>query len=82
MQESLLRDTFTAIGLTLAVAVTVLAVYTRSVAVTSSAAATVCSVILVTVALLVTGFDWKLNILESVSMTLAIGLSVDFRYFC
>ena len=43
-----------------------------------SGVATVTSVILVTTAILVVGFDWKLNILESVAITLAIGLSVDF----
>ena len=36
VQESLLRDTFTAIGLTLGVAILVLALYTKSLAITSS----------------------------------------------
>jgi len=78
VQTSLLNDTFSAMALALLAAICILAAFTRSPAVTASAAATVCSVILVTTAILVTLFDWRLNILESVAITLAIGLSVDF----
>ena len=78
VQDSLLADTFAAIAIALVGSIFFLAIFSRDVKITLSASVTICSVILVTVAALIIGFDWKLSILESVSVTLAIGLSVDF----
>ena len=55
----------------------VLVVSTRNIILSLFAILTVFSVILITIAILVL-LGWELNILESVVITLAIGLSVDF----
>ena len=78
VQNSLTWDTIAAIGIALSATVTVLALATRNISLTISAATTVCATIFVTVGVLILIFDWKLNILESVAITLSIGLSVDF----
>ena len=78
VQNSLTWDTISAIGIALSATFVVLVIATRNISLTVSAAATVCATIFVTVGILVLIFDWKLNILESVAITLSIGLSVDF----
>ena len=78
VQNSLTWDTIAAIGIALSATFTVLALATRNISLTISAATTVCATIFVTVGVLILIFDWKLNILESVAITLSIGLSVDF----
>ena len=78
VQNSLTWDTIAAIGIALSATFTVLALATRNFSLTISAATTVCATIFVTVGVLILIFDWKLNILESVAITLSIGLSVDF----
>ena len=78
VQNSLTWDTIVAIGIALSATFTVLVLATRNLSLTISAAITVCSTIFVTVGVLILLFDWKLNILESVAITLSIGLSVDF----
>ena len=78
VQNSLTWDTIAAIGIALSATIIVLALATRNISLTISAATTVCATIFVTVGVLILIFDWKLNILESVAITLSIGLSVDF----
>ena len=78
VQNSLTWDTVAAIVMALSATILVLGLATRNIGLTIAAAVTVCSIIFVTVGVLVLLFDWKLNILESVAITLSIGLSVDF----
>ena len=77
VQNSLLEDTLSAIGLALCVAVIVVFASTFNVGLTLLTVLTITGVIFVSMAILVF-MGWKLNILESVAITLAIGLSVDF----
>lgn len=77
VQNSLLEDTLTAIALAMLVAVIVVFASTLNVGLTLAAVFTICGVIFVSMAILVF-MGWKLNVLESVAITLAIGLSVDF----
>lgn len=77
VQNSLLEDTLTAILLAMLVAVAVVFGSTLNIGLTLLAVFSICGVIFVSMAILVF-MGWKLNILESVAITLAIGLSVDF----
>ncbi|TRY78598.1 hypothetical protein TCAL_06908 [Tigriopus californicus] len=77
VQSSLSRDTLVAIALALMVAVLVLFICTFNVFLSLISVLTVCAIIFVSIAILVL-LGWKLNILESVAITFAIGLSVDF----
>ena len=77
VQSSFLQDTLSAIGLALLIAVIVVFGATLNVGLSILAVLTICGVIFVSMAILVF-MGWKLNILESVAITLAIGLSVDF----
>merc|ERR1719350_1383740 len=66
-----------AIAVAMAIAFGVLFLATQNIILSLFAILTVFSVILVTITILVL-LGWELNILESVVITLAIGLSVDF----
>eukprot|EP00095_Tigriopus_kingsejongensis_P008223 maker-scaffold604_size126151-snap-gene-0.35 protein:Tk08223 transcript:maker-scaffold604_size126151-snap-gene-0.35-mRNA-1 annotation:"conserved hypothetical protein" len=77
VQNSLSHDTMLAIAIAMVVAVLVLFVCTFNLFLSIISVITVCAVIFVSIAILVL-LGWKLNILESVAITLAIGLSVDF----
>ena len=77
VQSSLLEDTLMAIGLAMTLAVIVVFASTFNIGLTLLAVFTISGVIFVSMAVLVF-MGWKLNILESVAITLAIGLSVDF----
>ena len=77
LQQSLLHGTFTAVGVAMVASLMALLVSTRSLCLSLLAILTVFLIILVTIATLVL-LGWELNILESVIITLAIGLSVDF----
>eukprot|EP00090_Calanus_glacialis_P004843 TRINITY_DN13625_c0_g1_i1.p1 TRINITY_DN13625_c0_g1~~TRINITY_DN13625_c0_g1_i1.p1 ORF type:complete len:1432 (+),score=169.81 TRINITY_DN13625_c0_g1_i1:127-4296(+) len=77
LQKSLQEGTFVAIAVAMVISFLVLFLSTQNVMLSVFAITTVFSIIIVTVAVLVV-LGWKLNILESVVITLAIGLSVDF----
>ncbi len=77
VQSSLTRDTLWAVGIAVVVAVAVLLASTLSLLLSLLSAATVCAVVSVSVGALL-GLGWRLNVLESVAVTLVIGLSVDF----
>ena len=77
LQKSLFDGTFIAIAVAMIMSFLVLVVSTRNIILSLFAILTVFSVILITIAILVL-LGWELNILESVVITLAIGLSVDF----
>ena len=73
----MLHGTFTAVGVAMVASLMALLVSTRSPCLSLLAILTVFLIIMVTIASLVL-LGWELNILESVIITLAIGLSVDF----
>ena len=77
LQKSLFDGTFIAIAVAMIMSFLVLVVSTRNIILSLFAILTVFSIILITIAILVV-LGWELNILESVVITLAIGLSVDF----
>lgn len=77
LQESLAGGTAVAIGVAIAVASVVLFITTLNVLVTMFAVLTIACIIFVTVGLLVL-LGWKLDVLESVTVSVAIGLAVDF----
>ena len=77
LQKSLQEGTFVAIAVAMVISFLVLFLSTQNAMLSVFAITTVFSIIIVTVGFLVL-LGWKLNILESVVITLAIGLSVDF----
>lgn len=77
LQDSLAHGTVAAIGVAMAIAAVVLFLTTLNVLITLYAILTVACIIFVTVAALVL-LGWKLNMLESVVVSVAIGLAVDF----
>ncbi|KAK9498561.1 hypothetical protein O3M35_003165 [Rhynocoris fuscipes] len=77
VQQSLAKDTITAILISTIASLIVVCLATRDLLLSFAASITVASIILVTIALLVL-FGWKLNIIEAVAVSLAIGLAVDF----
>ena len=77
LQKSLFDGTFIAIAVAMILSFLVLVVSTRNILLSLFAILTVFTIILITIAILVL-LGWELNILESVVITLAIGLSVDF----
>ncbi len=77
VQSSLARDTLVAVCIAVVCAIVVLMLATFNVVLSLVSVATVAAVIAVSVGALL-GLGWKLNILESVAITLIIGLSVDF----
>ncbi|GAB6020682.1 hypothetical protein CHUAL_003351 [Chamberlinius hualienensis] len=77
LQDSLARGTIVAIGVAMGISLLVLFLTTLNVLITFYAILTIACIIFVTVAALVL-LDWKLNMLESVTVSVAIGLAVDF----
>ncbi|XP_043195105.1 protein dispatched homolog 1-like [Amphibalanus amphitrite] len=77
LQTALADGTLLAIGVAVGLAFLVLMLTTLDLRVSLFAAVTVACVIFVTVAALVL-LGWRLNVLEAVAVTVAIGLSVDF----
>lgn len=77
LQKSLYANAFSALGITLLGSFTVVAVSTRNVVHSLAAAFTISAIVIVTIAFLIL-LGWRLNILEAVSLSLTIGLSVDY----
>ncbi|KAG7206137.1 hypothetical protein KM043_003529 [Ampulex compressa] len=77
LQRTLHDGTVWAIGVSLGLALTVLALVTLNPLVSLYAIITIGAAIIVTVAGLII-LGWKLNVLESVAVSTAIGLAVDF----
>ena len=77
LQKSLSKGTFVSMGISLAVAFAVMLVTTGNVYISAFATVTITCALGVTVGSLVL-MGWKLNILESITLSVAVGLSVDF----
>ncbi|XP_014665049.1 PREDICTED: protein dispatched homolog 1-like [Priapulus caudatus] len=77
LQRTLSSGTLTAIAVSIAVACLVLFVTTLNVLVTLCAIAAIAGVIFATIAAL-TLLGWQLNVLESSTLTVAVGLAADF----
>lgn len=77
LQATLSRDTMNAIAIAMAVSFLVLAIVTFNVLISLFAIVTVSLTICTTIAILVL-MNWKLNVLESISVSTAIGLTIDF----
>ncbi|XP_076375765.1 protein dispatched-like isoform X1 [Megalopta genalis] len=77
LQRTLYEGTLWAIGISLILALTVLVIVTFNPLISLYAIITIGAAIIVTVASLIL-LGWKLNVLESVTVSTAIGLTVDF----
>lgn len=77
LQRGIASGTFYSIGISLGIAFLVMFLATRNVLVTLYAVLNIGCVILCTIALIVL-LGWDLNILESITVSLGIGLSIDF----
>lgn len=77
LQRGIALGTFYSIGISLGIAFLVMFLATRNVLVTIYAVVNIGCVILCTIALIVL-LGWDLNILESITVSLGIGLSIDF----
>ena len=77
LQQSLATGTFKSVGLSIAVSFVVLLLTVRNVLVACYAILTITMSIACTVASIVL-MGWKLNIVESLTITLAVGMSIDF----
>ncbi|XP_054006493.1 protein dispatched isoform X1 [Hylaeus anthracinus] len=77
LQRTLYEGTLWAMGVSLILALTVLAFVTLNPLISLYAIITIGAAIIVTVAGLIL-FGWKLNVLESVAVSTAIGLAIDF----
>ncbi|XP_076175871.1 protein dispatched isoform X2 [Ptiloglossa arizonensis] len=77
LQRTLYEGTLWAMGVSLVLALIVLAFVTLNPLVSLYAIITIGAAIIVTVAGLIL-FGWKLNVLESVAVSTAIGLTIDF----
>nr|XP_036864796.1 protein dispatched homolog 1 isoform X2 [Manis javanica] len=77
LQDSLSDGTLIAMGLSVAVAFSVMLLTTWNIAISLYAIMSIAGTIFVTVASLVL-LGWELNVLESVTISVAVGLSVDF----
>lgn len=77
LQKGLFDGTMASVGISLIVALCVILLTSRNFVVAVFATATIGAIIVVTAAALVL-LGWKLNVLESVTISVAIGLSVDF----
>lgn len=77
LQDTLSRGTWTAIAVSMGIALVVLFLVTLNVLLSLFAILTVTLTICTTVAVLVL-LGWQLNVLESVAVSTAIGLAVDF----
>lgn len=77
LQATLSTDTIYAIVVAMAVSLVVLVLVTLNVVISFLAIVTVTLTIFTTIAILVL-MEWKLNVLESISISTAIGLTIDF----
>lgn len=77
LQRELSDSTVRAVGMSMAVALFVLLLCTQNIVTSLFAIITITCSIFVTMAILVL-IGWKLNVLESVAISTAIGLTVDF----
>ena len=77
LQKSLSKGTFIAMGISLAIAFGVMLLTTGNVYISVFAIVTITCALGVTVGSLVL-MGWKLNILESITLSVSVGLSVDF----
>lgn len=77
LQATLSTDTMYAIGVAMVVCLVVLILVTLNLLISLLAIVTVTLTIFSTIAILVL-MDWKLNVLESISVSTAIGLTIDF----
>uniref|UniRef100_A0A8C6QKN8 Protein dispatched homolog 1 n=1 Tax=Nannospalax galili TaxID=1026970 RepID=A0A8C6QKN8_NANGA len=77
LQDSLSDGTLTAMGLSVAVAFSVMLLTTWNIIISLYAIISIAGTIFVTVGSLVL-LGWELNVLESVTISVAVGLSVDF----
>lgn len=77
LQDTLSSGTLIAIGMAMTVALFVLLTVTLNILISLYAIITVTFTIFTTIAILIS-LGWKLNVLESVAVTTAIGLAVDF----
>lgn len=77
LQDTLSNGTLVAIAMAMTVSLFVLLVVTLNVLISLYAIITVTFTIFTTIAILIAA-GWKLNVLESVAVTTAIGLAVDF----
>ncbi|CAH2253962.1 dispatched homolog 1 [Pelobates cultripes] len=77
LQDSLSDGTLIAMGLSVAVAFSVMLLTTWNIIISLYAIASIAGTIFVTVGSLVL-LGWELNVLESVTISVAVGLSVDF----
>ncbi len=77
LQKALSTGTYIAIAVSLSVALLIMLVTSLNVVITFYAIITIAITIFFTVAILVL-LGWELNILESITISLAVGLSIDF----
>ena len=77
LQKSLSRGMLISLGISIAMAFVVMLLTTLNILVSFYAIITITGIISVTIGSLVLS-GWKLNILESITMSVAVGVSVDF----
>ena len=77
LQDSIAQGTPVAIGVSIAIATVVAFLTTLNVLITTHAMLSITGAIFTTVGILVM-LGWELNILESVTISIAVGLSIDF----
>ena len=77
LQHSIAQGTPVAIGIAIAIATVVAFLTTLNILITIHAMLSIMGCIFTTVGILVM-LGWELNILESVTISIAVGLSIDF----
>ncbi len=77
VQRALSAGSYSAIGISLTVVLVVMLFTSRNIAITLYAIITIALAIFVTEGILVL-LGWELNVLESIILSLAVGLSIDF----
>ena len=77
LQDSLLSGTYASVGIAVMLAFFAVSLVTWNVPLTLATLLSVCGVISSTLAIMVYCFEWELNIIESVVILVAIGMSVD-----